>query len=107
MGAATSRGFLPEPRWGGAHEPVVNLTLFKIRSYVLGTGVGLLYFAGFTGTFFILTQYLQIGLHYSALAAGLTATPFAIGGAPTASVGGRHVPRPGGGGGGVGLGTVI
>ena len=86
---------LHERRYGRGHEPVVNLNLFKIRSYVLGTGVGLLYFSGFTGTFFILTQYLQIGLHYSALAAGLTATPFAIGGALTASLGSRHVLREG------------
>ena len=46
---------------------------------MLGTGVGLLYFSGFTGTFFILTQYLQIGLHYSALGAGLAARFFELG----------------------------
>jgi EmrB/QacA subfamily drug resistance transporter len=72
-------------------EPVVNLTLFKIRSYALGAGVGLLYFAGFTGTFFILTQYLQLGLHYPAWKAGLSATPFAIGTALMASLGSRRV----------------
>jgi EmrB/QacA subfamily drug resistance transporter len=84
-----------ERRYGRTHEPVVNLSLFGIRSYVLGTGVGLLYFAGFTGTFFILTQYLQIGLGYSALGAGLATTSFAIGGALTASLGSRHVLRQG------------
>ena len=62
---------------------------------MLGTGVGLLYFSGFTGTFFILTLYLQIGLDYSPLGAGLAATPFAIGGALTASLGSRHVLRQG------------
>jgi EmrB/QacA subfamily drug resistance transporter len=86
---------LHERRYGRTHEPVVNLSLFGIRSYVLGTGVGLLYFSGFTGTFFILTQYLQIGLHYSALGAGLAVTSFAIGGALTASLGSRHVLRQG------------
>ena len=80
-----------ERRYGRTREPVVNLNLFKIRSYVLGAGVGLLYFAGFTGTFFILTQYLQSGLCYSALEAGLSATPFAIGGALIASFGARRV----------------
>ena len=44
----------------------MNLSLFGIRSYVLGVGVGLVYFAGFTGVFFILTQYLQLGLDYPA-----------------------------------------
>ena len=84
-----------ERRYGRTHEPLVSLDLFRIRSYVLGAGVGILYFAGFTGTFFILTQYLQIGLHYSALQAGLSATPFAIGGALTASLGSRQVLRRG------------
>ena len=84
-----------ERRYGRTHEPLVSLDLFRIRSYVLGAGVGILYFAGFTGTFFILTQYLQIGLHYSALQAGLSATPFALGGALTASLGSRQVLRRG------------
>ncbi len=98
---------LHERRYGRSREPVVNLDLFGIRSYILGTGVGLLYFAGFTGTFFILTQYLQIGLHYTALQAGLTATPFAVGGALTASLGSRQVLRRGRKLVAFGLGTVI
>ena len=61
---------LHERRYGRTREPVVSLDLFKIRSYVLGAGVGLLFFAGFTGTFFILSQYLQIGLNYSPLPVG-------------------------------------
>ncbi len=84
-----------ERRYGRKREPVVNLTLFRIRSYVLGVGVGLVYFAGFTGVFFIFTQYLQLGLHYPAWKAGLSATPFAIGGALMASLGSRQVLRRG------------
>ena len=86
---------LHEQRYGRDKEPVVSLDLFKIRSYILGAGVGLLYFAGFTGTFFILTQYLQLGLHYPAWKAGLATIPFAIGGALTSSFGARHVLRSG------------
>ncbi len=86
---------LHERRYGRTHEPVVSLDLFTIRSYVLGAGVGLLYFAGFTGTFFILTQYLQTGLDYPAWKAGLAATPFALGGALTSSLGSRAVLRRG------------
>jgi EmrB/QacA subfamily drug resistance transporter len=72
-------------------DPVVDLTLFRERGYGLGTGIGLVFFAGFTGLFFIYTQYLQNGLHYSALAAGLAVTPFAVGSAAAAALGGRVV----------------
>jgi MFS family permease len=54
----------------GTH-PVVQLSLFKIRSFWLGSSMILLYFAGFTSIFFISTLYLQSGLHYSALLAGI------------------------------------
>ena len=40
---------LHERRYGRTHEPLVDLDLFRIRSYVLGAGIGLIYFAGFTG----------------------------------------------------------
>jgi predicted MFS family arabinose efflux permease len=86
---------LHERRYGRTHEPLVNLGLFRIRSYVLGAGIGLIYFAGFTATFFILTQYLQLGLHYPAWKAGLAAVPFALGGAITSSLGSRRVLRRG------------
>ncbi len=86
---------LHERRYGRDREPVVSLDLFRERSYSLGAGVGLLYFAGFTGTFFIYTQYLQTGLHYTAWQAGLSATPFALGSAAMAAVGSRAVMRLG------------
>ncbi|MGX6448388.1 MFS transporter [Patulibacter sp. S7RM1-6] len=80
-----------ERRYGRDHEPVVSLDLFRIRTYVLGAGVGILYFAGFTATFFIITQYLQTGLGYPAWKAGLATIPFALGTACTASLGSRQV----------------
>ncbi len=96
-----------ERRYGRTREPVVSLDLFRIRSYVLGTGVGILYFAGFTATFFIFTQYLQLGLDYPAWKAGLAATPFALGGALMSSLGSRQVLRRGRKLVAFGLGTVI
>jgi MFS family permease len=57
--------------------------------------VGLVYFAGFVAVFFILTQYLQLGLDYPAWKSGLAATPFALGGALVASAGSRQVLRRG------------
>lgn len=74
-------------------QPVVDLRLFKVRSYWLGCLLILLYFAGFTSIFFITTLYLQSGLHYTALQAGLAITPFALGSAVAASPGGRLVGR--------------
>jgi EmrB/QacA subfamily drug resistance transporter len=76
-------------------DPVVDLTLFRERGYSVGTALTLMFFAGFTGLFFIYTQYLQVGLHYRALDAGIAATPFAVGSAAAAALGGRVVLRDG------------
>src|SRR4051794_17033547 len=84
-----------EVNYAKRSEPVVDLTLFGQKGYSLGAFLGLLFFAGFTGLFFIYTQYLQIGEHYSALEAGLAVTPFALGSAAAAALGGRVVLRYG------------
>ena len=84
-----------ERRYGRTREPLVSLDLFRIRSYALGAPVGLFYFAGFVAMFFILTQYLQLGLNYPAWKSGLAATPFAIGGALVSSAGSRQALRRG------------
>ncbi|MFJ2579320.1 MFS transporter [Kitasatospora aureofaciens] len=76
-------------------EPLVSMELFAVRSYAAGVLLSLVYFAGFTAIFFIFTLYLQTGLHYSALAAGLAITPFAAGSAGAATLGGRVVTRLG------------
>ncbi len=72
-------------------EAMVDLTLYKRRSYTSGSAMITLYFAGFTPLFFVFTLFLQVGLHYSALEAGLSITPFAIGSAIAAAIGGRKV----------------
>ncbi|SEB85764.1 MFS transporter [Streptomyces sp. TLI_105] len=74
-------------------EPLIDLELFRVRSYWLGSLLILLYFAGFTSIFFVSTLYLQNGLHYTALQAGLAITPFALGSAIAAGIGGRLVDR--------------
>jgi MFS family permease len=74
-------------------EPVVDLHLFSQRSYSFGISLITIYFAGFTALFFVFTLYLQTGLKYSALAAGLAITPFALGSAVAAATGGRVVDR--------------
>ncbi|GHJ35952.1 MFS transporter [Streptomyces sp. TS71-3] len=83
-----------EHRWSNrGGDPVLHLSLFRVRSFSAGSVLILLYFAGFTSIFFITTLFLQSGLHYSALAAGLSITPFALGSGVAASIGGRLVAR--------------
>ncbi|GAA2591718.1 DHA2 family efflux MFS transporter permease subunit [Actinomadura fulvescens] len=80
--------------WERRHPaPLVDLRLFKRRSYGLGAAIALLYFAGFTAIFFIFTVFLQNGRGYNALEAGLAITPFALGSGTAAFVGGRVVSR--------------
>lgn len=83
-----------ERRWT-AHdrETLLDLSLVRVRSFVLGVGLGTFYFAGFTSIFIVLTLYLQQGLGYSALQAGASQLPFAVGSATSAFVGGRLVER--------------
>nr|WP_281941370.1 MFS transporter [Micromonospora sp. AKA38] len=84
-----------ERRYARHTTPLFDLRLFGLRSYTLGSLIGLIYFAGFTAIFFIFTLYLQIGLGYSALVAGLAITPFALGSAVASALGGRVVTRYG------------
>ena len=76
-------------------QPVVDLRLFRLRSYALGSGIGSVYFAGFTGIFFVYTLFLQQGRGFSALEAGLASVPFAVGSAVSSGFGGRLVARAG------------
>lgn len=75
--------------------PVVDLELLRVRSYAAGVALATLYFAGFTSIFFVLTLFLQSGLGYSPLEAGLSTTSFAAGGAIAAPLAGRVVSRVG------------
>jgi EmrB/QacA subfamily drug resistance transporter len=74
-------------------HPLVNFGLLRTRSYSLGTTLGLLYFAGFTSIFFVLTLFLQQGRGFTPLEAGLALTPFALGSAASSAIGGRLVAR--------------
>jgi len=76
-------------------HPLIDIALFRVRSYVDGLGLALLYFAGFTGTTLVLSLFLQNGLGFSPLQAGLSATCFAAGFAVGAPIAGRFVGRHG------------
>ncbi|MFE2598725.1 MFS transporter [Streptomyces sp. NPDC059396] len=71
-------------RRGGA--PLVEPSLFKARSFTAGVTVELL-FSTATGLFFLAwILYLQLGLGYSPLRAGLTGIPFSVGVSAAAAV---------------------
>ncbi|QRP50171.1 MFS transporter [Amycolatopsis sp. FDAARGOS 1241] len=76
-------------------HPLVNLKLLSFRSYTMGSLLGLVYFAGFTGIFLVLTLFFQQGQGYSALESGASMLAFAIGSAISPAIGGRLVHRLG------------
>jgi MFS family permease len=57
----------------------VEPALFRLRAFSAGMGVGLAFFAGMTGLILALGLYLQLGLGYTPLQAGLTQAPWALG----------------------------
>jgi EmrB/QacA subfamily drug resistance transporter len=74
--------------------PLVVPRLFKARSFVAGIGLSGGFFAIVTGYFLIQTLFLQVGLGYSVLTAGLTTIPFSIGVSVAAGISGPVlVPR--------------
>jgi EmrB/QacA subfamily drug resistance transporter len=78
------------------HSPLVAPGLFRKRSFVAGIGLMLSFFSVVFGFFFIFTIFLQIGLGWSILKAGLTGIPFSLGVSITAGLSGPVlVPRLG------------
>ncbi len=82
-----------ERRFARRGQPLFQLTLFRLRSYALGALISVLYFGGFTAIFFLFSLFLQSGLGYSPLLAGVAITPFALGSAAAAALGGQIVNR--------------
>jgi EmrB/QacA subfamily drug resistance transporter len=76
-------------------QPLLDPRLARTPGYAAGSGIGLVYFMGFTGIWLVLSLYLQDGLGYSALRSGLTVTPFALGVAVSAVIAGRLVSKVG------------
>ncbi|WP_031466207.1 MFS transporter [Sciscionella sediminilitoris] len=97
IGAALLVLFLLWERFLGSRgrHPLVNLRLLTVRSYAMGSLLGLVYFAGFTGIFLVITLFFQQGLGYSPLQSGLASLPFALGSAISPTIGGRIVHRYG------------
>ena len=58
------------------------------RAYSAGLGTIVVFFAGMIGMLLVLTLFLQFGEHFSAIHAGLTLAPFALGTAIGATLAG-------------------
>ncbi|QHY96127.1 Multidrug resistance protein stp [Streptomyces sp. S4.7] len=59
-------------------SPLVELSLFKVKSFAAGIAVQLTFGVGLGIFFLVWTLYMQIGLGWSPLHAGLTGLPFSL-----------------------------
>jgi EmrB/QacA subfamily drug resistance transporter len=75
-------------------DALVEASIFRHRSYSAGLASIVVFFAGMIGTMLVLTLFLQLGEHFSAIHAGLTLAPLALGTAIGATLAGALlVPR--------------
>jgi len=76
-------------------SPLVKLTLFQQRTFMVGNLIGLAFFSCNAGMAFVFTVFLQVGLGFSPLQAGLTFVPSATGTFVAALLGPRVIPKLG------------
>ena len=67
-------------------DPLVEASIFSHRSYTAGISMIVVFFAGMLGTMLVLTLFMQFGMHFSAIHAGLSLAPFAAGAAVGAAL---------------------
>jgi MFS family permease len=77
-------------------DPLVEPSIFAHRGYSAGALVLMLYFGAMIGVVLALTLFLQLGEGFSAVHAGLTLAPFALGTAISAPAGATLSERLGG-----------
>jgi EmrB/QacA subfamily drug resistance transporter len=83
-------------RTGSAKDPLIEASVFTHRGYSAGALTLMIYFGGMVGAMLTLTLFLQLGEGFSAVHAGLTVAPFALGTAITAPAGAGLMQRLGG-----------
>jgi EmrB/QacA subfamily drug resistance transporter len=76
-------------------SPLVDPDLFRQRSFVPGLLLAGIFFMGIPAFFLTFSLWLQIGLGFSALHAGVTGAPFAVGSALASAASVRLVPTLG------------
>jgi EmrB/QacA subfamily drug resistance transporter len=75
--------------------PLVQLSLFRIRSFSVGVAISAIFIAGIPAFFFTFSLMLQVGLGFSALNAGLTTIPWSLSSAVASAMSTRVAPRLG------------
>ena len=75
--------------------PLVQLSLFRIRSFSVGVAISAIFIAGIPAFFFTFSLMLQVGLGFSALNAGLTTIPWSLAAAVASAMSTRVAPRLG------------
>jgi MFS family permease len=76
-------------------SPLVQLSLFGKRSFTVGAAIAVTFFLGVTSFTLILTLFLQIGLGFEPLHAGLTFLPFSGGVLVASGMAARLAPKLG------------
>ena len=79
----------------GGRAPMVDIDLFRTRSFSNGTLLVSIHFLGMTSVWVLLALWMQQGLGHTALAAGLIGLPSALANAVFAPIAGRHITRIG------------
>ncbi|MFF5161094.1 MFS transporter [Streptomyces sp. NPDC000348] len=59
-------------------SPLIELSLFRVKSFAAGIAVQTVFGVGLGVFFLVWTLYMQVGLGWSALRAGLTGVPFSL-----------------------------
>ncbi|KOT38524.1 MFS transporter [Streptomyces caelestis] len=59
-------------------SPLIELSLFRVKSFAAGIAVQTVFGVGLGIFFLVWTLYMQVGLGWSALRAGLTGVPFSV-----------------------------
>jgi EmrB/QacA subfamily drug resistance transporter len=76
-------------------SPLIDLSMFRDRAFTAGTLLSAVFFSAIPAFFLIFSLTLQIGLGYSALHAGLTTVPWAVGTSFSSAMSVRLAPRLG------------
>jgi EmrB/QacA subfamily drug resistance transporter len=74
-------------------SPLMVLELFHNKAFSAGMVIMLLFLAALSGYFLFITLFMQVGLGYSALIAGISSVPFSLGvGVATAKLAAKLLP---------------
>jgi EmrB/QacA subfamily drug resistance transporter len=80
-------------RTNNGEDPLVDMDLFRHRSFAVGIPLTLLYYVTASGLFFTLVLFLQSGLGFSPIVSGLSFAQLNIGFITASLLGPRLIPR--------------